>query len=114
MTLASYEDPSLPSLRRLARGMRRLRLLEERERYEASLIEFVRGAWPYIDSTAYQDSWALDALCDHLEAVAQGDIPKLLINFPPRCGKTKVASVCYPAWTWARRQKTFWSGPGVR
>lgn len=87
---------------------------QEKTRLEASLIEFVKAAWPYIDSTPYQDSWAIEALCDHLEAVATGAIPKLLINFPPRCGKTKVASVCFPAWVWARRQKTFWSGAGVR
>ena len=87
---------------------------QEKRRLEESLSEFVKNAWPWIDSTDYQESWALDALCDHLEAVAKGDIKKLLINFPPRCGKTKITSVCYPAWTWARSEKTFSSGPNVR
>jgi hypothetical protein len=32
-------------------------------------------------------------------------------NFPPRCGKTIITSVCWIAWTWARRERTFSSGP---
>jgi hypothetical protein len=34
----------------------------------------VRAAWPSIDTGAYQESWAIDALCEHLEAVANGQI----------------------------------------
>lgn len=89
-------------------------MLEEREALEESLTDFVRAGWNQIDSSQYQKSWAIDALCDHLTAVTNGDIKRLLINFPPRCGKTKVASVCFPAWTWARGQKAFTSGAGVR
>lgn len=89
-------------------------MLEQTEALEASLTEFVRGGWGAIDSTSYQDSWAIDALCDHLTGVTLGHIPRLLINFPPRCGKTKVASVSWPAWTWAQGERTFLSGPNVR
>lgn len=81
---------------------------------ESHLIDFVEAAWPSIDSADYQESWAVDALCDHLEAVTHGHIKKLLINYPPRCTKTTVASICWPAWTWTRREKSFWSGPGVK
>lgn len=94
--------------------MSRLRLLEEAERLEGNLTEFVRAAWPSIDATPYQDSWAIEALCDHLEAVTLGQIPRLLVNFPPRCGKTKVASVCWPAFTWAQRRISYLSGPQVQ
>jgi hypothetical protein len=96
--------------RLLKEAAKRAEILE----LEASLTKFVRAAWPAVDNSEYQDSWALDALCEHLEAVTHGDIKRLLINFPPRCGKTKVASTCWPAWTWARRHKTFHSGPGVQ
>lgn len=81
---------------------------------ENSLIEFVESSWSSISPADYQPNWAIDALCDHLQAVAEGQIKRLLINFPPRCGKTTVASICYPAWTWARRKKTYLSGPQVR
>lgn len=88
--------------------------VEERERCEESLTEFVQTAWTSVDSSTFQPSWALDAMCDHLEAVTLGQIPRLLINIPPRCSKTTVASICWPAWVWARSIQTFWSGPKVK
>jgi predicted phage terminase large subunit-like protein len=81
---------------------------------EGSLVEFVEAAWPFIDTSEYEPCWAIDALCDHLEAVTLGHISKLLVNYPPRCAKTTVASVCWQAWTWARREQSFRSGAGVR
>ena len=81
---------------------------------EGSLSEFVRGAWSSIDSSDYQDSWAIDALCEHLAAVNTGDIPRLLVNFPPRCGKTLVTSICWPAWTWAQGAKSYLAGPQTK
>jgi hypothetical protein len=87
---------------------------EEAERLEGSLIDFVEAAWPTVDGSPYQSNWAVDALCDHLQAVTEGQISRLLVNFPPRCGKTLVTSVCWPAWTWARREQSYRSGGGVR
>lgn len=90
--------------------------LEIKERCEENLYEFLKAAWSSIDSADFQPGWALEALCDHLEAVTLGQIPRLLINFPPRCSKTTIASVCWPAWTWARSSKynSYWSGPQVK
>ena len=85
-----------------------------RAELEGSLISFVEGAWPSLDPTEYQSCWAIDALCEHLQAVTDGQIKKLLVNFPPRCGKTLVTSVCFPAWTWARSEQSYLSGPQVR
>jgi hypothetical protein len=87
---------------------------EERAELEGSLLSFVEGAWPSLDPTQYQSCWAIDALCEHLQAVTEGQIKKLLVNFPPRCGKTLVTSVCFPAWTWARSEHSFLSVPQVR
>lgn len=53
-------------------------------------------------------------MCEHLEAIRAGDIRRLLITIPPRCSKTNVVSICFPAWIWARAEKGFLSGPGVR
>lgn len=87
---------------------------EDRVDLENSLVHFVEAAWPSFDPAQYQQSWAIDALCDHLQAVTEGQIRNLLVNFPPRCSKTNVASVAYPAWTWARRHIEYRSGPQVR
>src|SRR5271165_185484 len=87
---------------------------EKRAELEGSLIDFVEGAWPSLDPTDYQPCWAIDALCEHLQAVTEGQIKRLLVNFPPRCGKTLVTSVCFPAWTWSRNEQSYLSGPQVR
>jgi hypothetical protein len=81
---------------------------------EGSLIDFVEAAWPSIDSAKYLSNWAIDGLCEHLQAVTEGKIPRLLVNFPPRCSKTLVTSICWPAWVWARRERSFVSGSSVR
>jgi predicted phage terminase large subunit-like protein len=56
----------------------------------------------------YVPGWHLDAICDHLEAVTRGEIQRLLINVPPRSGKSLTVSVFWPAWVWATRPETRW------
>jgi hypothetical protein len=54
----------------------------------SSLAEFVWQAWPLIKPpTPLQWNWHLDVICEYPEAVAGGDIRRLLINVPPRSGK---------------------------
>jgi predicted phage terminase large subunit-like protein len=50
----------------------------------------------------------LDAICEHLEAVSAGRIKRLLINMPPRCGKSTLVSVLWPAWETAKRPSGRW------
>ena len=47
-------------------------------------------------------NWHIDAICDHLEALAAGQIDRLLINVPPRHMKSLAVSVFWPAWLWTR------------
>jgi len=89
-------------------------LIDQRAEYESNFGEFFRGAWSQVYSAPYQKSWAVDAVCEHLEAVTLGHIPRLLINIPPRCAKTTVASVCWNGWIWARSEISFLSGPQVK
>lgn len=81
---------------------------------EGSLARFVAAAWPSFDPSPYHPCWAIEALCEHLQAVTEGQIKNLLVNFPPRCAKTSVTSICYPAWVWAQRSLTYRTGPRVR
>ena len=81
---------------------------------ETDFNAFVTTAWPIIDPSEYRPNWATEALADHLSAVTQGQVSRLLVNFPPRGGKTNICSILWLAWTWCRRQHTFHSGPGVR
>lgn len=95
----------------------RLKILEQREECQMSLRSFVECAWPHTDPSPFMSNWALDAVSDHLEGVMLGHIPKLLINIPPRCSKTTIVSIMFPAWIWLRFSKELispLSGPQVR
>lgn len=80
---------------------------------EESLYTFLQYAWRYIDASPFTPGWPLEAVCAHLEAVADGEIKRLIINIPPRCAKSSITSVCFPAWVWAQPLITPTSGPGV-
>ena len=49
---------------------------------------------------AYLHGWHIDAICDHLEAVTDGRLTRLLINVPPGTMKSLIVSVFWPAWEW--------------
>jgi hypothetical protein len=59
-------------------------------------------------------NWHHELIAEHLEAVTRGEIRKLLISVPPRCSKTSLVNVCWPAWIWAQREIGPLSGPQVR
>lgn len=80
---------------------------------EESLHFFLRKAWRFIDPAPFVDGWVLEALCEHLEAVADGQIRNLLINIPPRCCKSSLITVAFPVWLWIQEHISPVSGPGV-
>lgn len=86
----------------LAAALRERALRRERARLQASFMEFFKAAWPAMDTSVYCHGWHLEAIAEHLEAVARGQIRKLLVNVPPRHSKTLLASVAWPAWLWAQ------------
>src|SRR5215831_5955942 len=92
---------------------RQLDLLDRAE-YEESLYLFLRAAWPMIASGKFVDSWALQAVAEHLQAIVDGQINRLIINLPPRMAKSSLSAVCLPAWTWAQPEISHTSGPQVK
>ena len=81
---------------------------------ENSLYEFLRRAWQWVDPSPFADGWPIEAVAEHLEAVCDGDIKRLIVNLPPRFGKSSICSVSFPGWIWAQRFKSPTSGPGVQ
>ena len=66
-----------------------------------SLKEFTKSSWPAIEpGRDFHDNWHIDAISDHLQAVVEGDIKRLIINIPPRHMKSISVAVALPAWTW--------------
>ncbi len=73
----------------------------KRELARRSLAEFAKQAWHVLEpATELKWGWALDAICEHLEAVSRGDIKRLLANVPPGSMKSLLTGVIWPAWEW--------------
>jgi predicted phage terminase large subunit-like protein len=96
-------------------------------RYERSLVDFTAAFWRFVEPMAFTGNWHIDAICEHLEAVADWQINRLLINMPPRHMKSLGANVFFPAWIWAQNpnpendprypfaiRRNTWRGPGVK
>ena len=97
-------------------------------RFESSLLDFTQAFWPVIEPQPFECNWHIEAICDHLEAVANREIKGgLLINMPPRHMKSLGANVFFPAWVWAQNpnpdddptythqlREGSWRGPGVK
>ena len=92
--------------------MRQLALIQDAvltRQAERSLRAFVAQAWLVLEpSTPFLPNWHIDCLCEHLEAVTAGHLPRLVINLPPRYMKSLLVSVCWPAWEWLRAPETRW------
>lgn len=71
---------------------------------EKSLYEFFKQAWIHIEGsgTPFIDGWHVGALCEHVQAVLEGEISELLINISPRSCKTSIVSVAAIPWMWTR------------
>jgi predicted phage terminase large subunit-like protein len=84
----------------LANGLRR-----DRTGYP----DFVPAAWPLIEPvTEFQRSWFVDCIAEHLEAVLRGQIQDLVINLPPRNGKSNLVTVLWPVWAWTEQPWLKW------
>lgn len=80
--------------------------LWELDKYESegSLKGFINAAWHVVEpGRPFSDGWHIDAVCDHLEAVTDGQIDRLLINVPPGFMKSLTTNVLWPAWEWGPR-----------
>ena len=74
--------------------------LEARAQVVPRLADFVRHAWPVVESRPYVHSWHIDVVCEHLEAITHGRMRALIICLPPRHSKSLMTTVFWPAWTW--------------
>jgi len=79
-------------------------LAVEREACRRSLSTFIKRAWHVLEpGQKYSHGWHMDAMSEHLQAVTEGKISRLLINVPPGTMKSMSVSVFWPAWEWGPR-----------
>lgn len=91
-------------------------LLEaERHLYRKSFRDFIPHAFEVLEGgdarfasvrkgltpPKFSHGWHIDALAEHLQAVAHGQISRLLINISPGTMKSVECSVLWPVWMWA-------------
>ena len=73
----------------------------DREWAERKLRRFVELVWNVLEpNRPFVSGWAVEAICEHLEAVTAGQIRRLLINVPPGFMKSLSTDVFWPAWEW--------------
>ena len=76
----------------------------------ADLPTFMRQAWNVVEpDTPLVWGWEYEYLCEWLTMIASGEFKErypeklgLIINIPPRTGKSTFASVLWPVWTWLK------------
>jgi len=72
-----------------------------RVRAERSLRKYIPLVWDVLEpGRPFVPGRAVDAICEHLEAITYGGLRKLLINVPPGCMKSLLTCVLWPTWEW--------------
>ncbi len=77
-----------------------------RKKCEDDCYFFAKEAWPHFGAFALQDTWHLQAGCEHIEAMYDNIIKNIVVNWPPITGKTNLWCVIIVAWFWIRRPST--------
>lgn len=73
------------------------------------LRDFVQATWPLVEpATPFISNWHIDCVCEHLEAQTAGELPRLIINQPPRTMKSLLTAVFWPAWEWLTAPHIRW------
>ena len=71
-----------------------------------SLLDFMKLGWHVLEpEMPFTPNYGVFAICDHLEAVASGQIKRLLMNVPPGFTKSMTTNVFFPAWEWGPLNK---------
>jgi len=70
---------------------------------KSSLSDFIKKFWHYADPAEYVHGWHTDVICEHLQAVLDGQIRNLIINIPFRHQKSLTVSVFFPAFAWTKK-----------
>lgn len=92
-------------------GLKELLAERAKRKCEESLHEFFLQAWSTLEpGTELIDSWHYELISENLELISRGEFRKrhpdklgLIINVPPRTGKSTLVSVCWPVWSWIER-----------
>lgn len=100
MTTATWTNSAPLNLSQRWKRDEIARELLRRKRASENLIRFTEYTLPSYEAAAHHQM-----IAEKLEAVERGDIDRLMINMPPRHGKSELASRRFPAWFLGRNPK---------
>lgn len=73
---------------------------------EASLVEYIDIMWHVLEpAVEFKRNWHIDCICDHLEAINNGELTRILFNVPPGSAKSLLTQVFFPSWVWGAKNK---------
>lgn len=73
---------------------------------EASLLEYIDVMWHVLEpAIQFKRNWHIECICDHLEAVNNGELQRVLFNVPPGSSKSLISQVFFPSWVWGPQNK---------
>lgn len=73
------------------------------ETLSKSFRAFIEAAWPIVvPGSPFIPGRHIDAIAEHMQALADRDIINLIVNVPPRSGKSTLISNMWPCWQWTR------------
>lgn len=109
----AFSGRSLPTLAQIREERRRRQTERDRERIARdgerirarcqTLHGFIEEHWSILEpKRPFKTGWALQAMCQHLEAVTEGRIQFLLMTVPPGMMKSLLL-VFWTAWEWGPR-----------
>lgn len=62
-------------------------------------LDFIEKCFETLEpGIAFQENWHLAAMAESLRKVRSGETKRLIINVPPRSGKSIVTTIAYTAW----------------
>lgn len=68
-----------------------------------SFSKFVEKYWSLVSQDKFVRGYHIDAICEHLQAIADGKIKRLVINVAIRHTKSLLCSVLFPVYLWLKR-----------
>ena len=78
-------------------------ILDELDRLDAehSLSAYMKLGWSVLEpGRSFVPNWHIDCIAEHLTAVTNGDITRLLMNLPPGGMKSLTTDAFWPSWEW--------------
>jgi phage terminase large subunit-like protein len=81
----------------------------EAETCRRSFKAFAKKAWEVLEpGTPLKWAWFHDCLCEHLQAVYDGQIHRIVISIAPGHSKSTFVSQAFPMWVWTNNPSLRW------